>query len=125
DTASVRVVVPAGFEAAATGSDAARSTSNGATIFRATGITDIGAWYLVVTADRKSALTSDRVDLAGGEHVVIRAWPEDAEWRGRVAQLMTKGLPQLVEETGLAWPVAGDLSVFEVHTPLLEGYAGV
>ena len=125
DTASVRVVIPAGFEAEATGSTAAKSTSNGATIFRATRITDVGAWYLVVNADRQSALTSDRIDLSGGEHVVIRAWPEDKEWRTRVSELITKGLPELVEQTGLDWPVAADLSVFEVHTPLLEGYAGV
>jgi hypothetical protein len=125
DTASVRVVIPAGFDAEATGSTAAKTSSNGATIFRATGITDIGAWYLVVNADRPSALTSDRIDLSGGESVVIRAWPEDTEWRTRVKDLITKGLPQLVEDTGLDWPVAADLSVFEVHTPLLEGYAGV
>jgi hypothetical protein len=125
DTASVRVVIPAGFEAEATGSDAARTTSGGATIFRAAGITDIGSWYLVVNADRRSALTSDRIDLSGGEHVVIRAWPEDTEWRTRVSELITKGLPKLVEATGLDWPVSADLSIFEVHTPLLEGYAGV
>ena len=125
DSGSVRVVVPAGFEAETTGSTVTRSTSNGATIFRATGITDIGAWYLVVNADRQNALTNDRVDLSGGEHVVVRAWPEDAEWRKRVRELITTGLPELVRQTGLDWPVADDLTVFEVHTPLLEGYAGV
>ncbi|MEO5939286.1 MAG: resuscitation-promoting factor Rpf1 domain-containing protein, partial [Candidatus Limnocylindrales bacterium] len=125
DAGSVRIVVPAGFEAEATGSTAARSTSGGATIFQAVGITDIEDWYLVVNADRKTALTNDRIDLAGGEHVVIRAWPEDAEWKRRVTDLLTRGLPELAAETGLDWPVAADLTVFEVHTPLLEGYAGV
>ena len=125
DSASVRVVIPAGFETQTSGSTVTRSTANGATILRATGIADISAWYLQVTADRKSALTTERIDLSGGEHVVVRAWPEDTEWRTRVGQLITKGLPELVRETGLDWPVGGDLSVFEVHTPLLEGYAGV
>ncbi|MBA2381483.1 MAG: hypothetical protein H0V73_05160, partial [Chloroflexi bacterium] len=125
DRGSVRVVVPVGFEAETTGSDAAKSTSAGRTIFRSGAIADVGTWYLVVTADRKSALTNDRIDLAGGEHLVIRAWPEDPAWRRRVAALLTKGLPELVKVTGLAWPVATDLSIFEVHTPLLEGYAGV
>ena len=125
DGGSVRVVVPAGFEAESTGSDAAKSTSGGKTIFQATGITDIASWYLVVNADRKSALTNDRIDLTGGEHIVIRAWPEDVKWRKQVSELLTSGLPELVEQTGLHWPVTGDLSVFEVHTPLLEGYAGV
>jgi hypothetical protein len=112
DAGSVRVVVPAGFDAETTGSTVVRSTSGGATVFRATGITDIGNWYLVVNADRKSALTSDRIDLSGGEHVVIRAWPEDAEWRMQVSELLTRGLPKLVDEIGLAWPVTGDLSIF-------------
>ena len=125
DSGSVRVVIPIGFEAEATGSAATKSTSGGATIFQATAIGDVGAWYLVVNADRKSALTNDRIDLSGGEHIVIRAWPEDAAWRKRVSELLTTGLPELVDQTGLDWPVAADLSVFEVHTPLLEGYGGV
>jgi hypothetical protein len=125
DTGSVRIVVPAGFEAATTGSDLARSARGGATVFSATAIADVGAWYAVVNADRKAGLTSDRIDLPGGEHFIIRAWPEDAEWRKRVSALLTDGLPELVQLIGLDWPVAADLGVFEVHTPLLEGYAGV
>ncbi len=125
DRGNVRVVIPAGFAAETSGSGATRSTSAGATVFRATGITDVGAWYLVVNADRQSALTTERLDLAGGEHVVIRAWPEDAAWKKQVSDLLARGLPKLVEQTGLPWPVAGDLSIFEVHAPLLEGYAGV
>ena len=125
DQASVSVVVPAGFQAETTGSDAVKSASRGTTVFRAAGITDVNAWYLVVNADRQAALTSQRLDLAGGEHVVIRAWPEDAAWKTQVGKLLERGLPALVADTGLAWPVSGDLSIFEVHTPLLEGYAGV
>ncbi|MEA2519242.1 MAG: hypothetical protein QOF49_1322, partial [Chloroflexota bacterium] len=125
DSASVRVVVPAGFDAASTGSALRRATSGTTTVLQASAITDPLGWYAVVTADRQTALTHDRVDLAGGEHVVIRAWPEDDDWRAQVTELMTQGLPELVALTGLDWPVAGDLSVFEVHTPLLEGYAGV
>jgi len=125
DSGSVRIVVPKGFDAATTGSPLARTTSSGATVFTASGILDVGAWYAVVNADRAAGLTSDRIDLSGGEHVVVRAWPEDREWRRRVKALLTNGLPELVRLTGLDWPVAADLQVFEVHTPILEGYAGV
>jgi hypothetical protein len=125
DGGSVRVVVPAGFSAESSGSDAVKSTSGGATIFRATGITDVPSWYLVVNADRESALTDTRIDLAGGEHLLVRAWPEDTVWKRQVSDLLTQGLPRLAGQIGLPWPVTGDLSVFEVHTPLLEGYAGV
>jgi len=126
DSGSVRIIVPAGFDAETSGSDVTRSTaSGGATVFRATGITDVPSWYVIVNADRKSALTNARIDLAGGEHLVIHAWPDDPEWKKQVTDLLTRGLPELVDETGLSWPVSGDLDVFEVHTPLLEGYAGV
>ncbi|MEA2547289.1 MAG: hypothetical protein QOI09_2562 [Chloroflexota bacterium] len=125
DTGSVRIVVPAGFDAATTGSVVTRATSAGATVFSANAIQDVGAWYAVVNADRQAGLTSDRIDLPGGEHLVVRAWPEDALWRKRVKTLLTKGLPELVKLTGLDWPVSSDLQIFEVHTPLLEGYAGV
>jgi hypothetical protein len=125
DTGSVRIVVPAGFEAQTTGSALSRSTSAGATIFSAAGIHDVTGWYAVVNADRKARLTADRIDLTGGEHLVIHAWPEDRTWRRQVRDLLTKGLPELVDQIGLEWPVDADLQVFEVHTPLLEGYAGV
>ncbi|HET7703779.1 MAG TPA: hypothetical protein VFK35_10285 [Candidatus Limnocylindrales bacterium] len=125
DTGAVRVVVPAGFEADATGSPVSRSTSGGATVFRATAIADPADWYVIVNADRKGALTRTPVNLAGGERIVIHAWPEDAEWQTRVSELLTSGLPELVEQTGLDWPVQDELGVYEVHTPLLEGYAGV
>ena len=125
DSGSVRIVVPAGFAAETSGSDVTRATSAGATVLGATAIADPADWYVIVNADRESALTRERIDLAGGEHLVIRGWPEDDDWRTRVRDLLTTGLPELVERIGLDWPVAGDLTVYEVHTPLLEGYAGV
>jgi hypothetical protein len=125
DSGSVRIVVPADFDVATTGSFLIRSTSGGSIVFSAGGIQDVGSWYAVVNADRKAGLTSDRIDLAGGEHIVIQAWPEDRLWRKQVKALLADGLPELVRLTGLDWPVASDLQIAEVHTPLLEGYAGV
>ncbi len=125
DSGSVRIVIPPGFNAETSGSVMTRSTSGATTVFRAASIANTVDWYAVVNADRESALTADRIDLAGGEHVVIRAWPEDPDWTAQVKLLLTTGLPELVRQTGLAWPVTGDLAVSEVHTPLLEGYAGI
>ena len=59
----------------------------------------------MVVADRHASLTQDRLDLEGGEHVVVRAWPEDVEWRTRVRDLLRLGLPALVDKIGLDWPV--------------------
>ncbi len=125
DRGDVSIVIPAGFEVETSGSTVAETVKDGVTTLTATGIADPNEWYAVIVADRRDSLTRDRLDLEGGEHVVVRAWPEDVEWRTRVRDLLRLGLPVLVEKIGLEWPVEGDLEVAEVHTPLLEGYAGV
>jgi hypothetical protein len=125
ESGSVRIVVPAGFDAETDGDDVVRSTAGSTTVFTSASVTDVPAWDVTVNADRKAALTSTRIDLPDGEHLVVHAWPDDPTWSKDVTELLTTGLPKLVEETGLDWPVSGDLEVFEVHTPLLEGYAGV
>ena len=42
----------------------------------------------------------------------------------RVVTILGEGIPELTARIGLPWPVDGPLSVLEIHTPLLEGYAG-
>jgi hypothetical protein len=125
ESGSVRIVIPAGFEAETSGSDVVRSTSGSGTVFTSVSVTDVPSWDVTVNADRTSALTSARIDLPDGEHLVVHAWPDDPSWGRDVTELLSNGLPKLVDETGLTWPVSGDLEVFEVHTPLLEGYAGI
>jgi hypothetical protein len=125
DRGDVRIVVPAGFEVETSGSTVAESVVDGVTTLTASGIGNVTDWYAVVVADRHDSLTRERLDLPGGEHLVIRAWPEDTEWQDRVTELLRIGLPVLVEKIGLQWPVEGEIEVAEVHTPLLEGYAGV
>ena len=125
DRGDVSIVIPAGFEVETTGDTVAENVNDGVTTLTATGIADPNEWYTVIVADRRDSLTRDRLDLEGGEHVVVRAWPEDDEWRTRVRDLLRVGLPVLVDKIGLDWPVEGDIEVAEVHTPLLEGYAGV
>ena len=125
DGGDVQVVVPGGYDVTATGSPTQKSVAAGVSTVSATGIDDATDWYATIVADRKDALTSDRLDLPGGEHLVVRAWPEDTEWQTRVTGLLRAGLPELVDKLGLDWPVTGDIEVTEVHTPLLEGYAGI
>ena len=125
DRGDVSISIPAGFGVETTGSTVTKGVKKGATTLAATSIGAVDQWYVVVVADRPEALTSDRLDLADGEHLVIHAWPEDKEWRTRVAGLMRKGLPVLAGLVGLDWPVSGDIRVTEVHSPLLEGFAGV
>lgn len=125
DGGTVKVTVPAEFTTDTTGADVTRATTTAGTILTSSTITDVAAWYLVVSADRPAALTNDPVTLAAGERVNVRAWPDDPAWKAEVGDLLTRGLPELVGAIGLDWPVSGELSIFEVHTPLLEGYAGI
>jgi hypothetical protein len=85
---------------------------------------DAQAWYAWITATNDDALTRDRLTIEGGAEVLVRGWPDDPRWRRRVSELLREGVPRLVERVGLPWPVDGALEVTEVHTPLLEGYAG-
>ncbi len=124
DSGSVRVEVPSSFRVDVSGStlDAAPG-ADGFAIWTATTSSPID-WYAWINATDDSGLTHDRLTLQGGDEVVIRGWPEDARWGTRVRTLLRDGVPELVKQIGLAWPVDGALTVTEVHTPLLEGYAG-
>ncbi len=120
---TVRISLPKGFVDAGYGNDVTQRTrSNGVELSSGT-IREPDDWYRVVVADRPSALTDLRIEPAG-RGVVVQAWPEDTVWRDRVADVLDKGLPVLEEMIGLPWPVSGDLTVSEVHAPLLHGYAG-
>jgi hypothetical protein len=123
--ASVRISIPSSYDVERAGERLARTEADGRTILSADSIADPTAWYASIDARRPSQLTRDRLDLGDGQRLTIRAWPEDEEWRDEVTDLMRRGLPVLEDLIGLDWPVEGELSVTEVHTPDLEGYAGV
>ena len=121
----VRIVFPAGFDPTTSGSDVRRGVEEGRWVLQASDVADTDEWYLQVDAGRDASLTAERLDLGGGQRIRIRAWPEDEEWQTRVSAALADGLPELSALVGLPWPVEGELDVVEVHTPLLEGYAGI
>lgn len=124
DRGSIRVEVPKAFRVEIVGADMDQEKdAKGLQVWSATTTRPLD-WYAWVTATNDEALTRDRFALEGGDEVVIRGWPEDKRWRGRVRDLLRDGVPALVDRIGLAWPVDGSLVISEVHTPLLEGYAG-
>ncbi len=125
DAGTVRVEVPSRYRVDHSGAELAPAPGTGDTVQALTGSTDDPLdWYAQVNATDDGALTNDRLTLDDGEPVVIHAWPEDARWRSRVRTLLRDGVPELARRIGLPWPVDGPLSVVEVHTPILEGYAG-
>ncbi len=120
---TVRIILPTGFDDAGYGEDIVQRTRPDQVEMSTGTIRRPDEWYRVVVADRPTALTDLRIE-PGGRGVVVKAWPEDTVWRDRVADVLDEGLPALEELVGLPWPVSGDLSVSEVHAPLLHGYAG-
>ena len=121
---SVRIVMPTGFKDTGYGMTLTSADEDGRIVMSSGTIQDPSAWYYVIVADRPSALTDVRLGTAESP-IVVQAWPEDTAWRDQVSQVLRDGVPVLQELVELEWPVAGDLTVTEVHTPLLEGYAGV
>ena len=124
DSGRVRIEIPAIYEVDTSGASLSRETGGSSIVLTSGGIADPAEWYAVVDATRDEALTSERLSIPSGEAIVVRGWPEDEEWVGRVRAVLTKGLPVLDELVGLPWPVADELKIVEVHTALLEGYGG-
>ncbi len=124
DQGTIRVEVPRGFAVDVSGDDMAKTADSGdSQVFTASTSAPLG-WFAWINARNDDALTRHQVLLEGGDRIVIRGWPEDPPWRDRVASVLAEAVPEMVVRTGLPWPVDGALSVIEVHTPLLEGYAG-
>jgi len=70
--------------------------------------------------------TMRTVPLAEGEAaVLLRAWPDDTEWRDRVGSLIEQALPILEREIGIPWPIDGPLAVEEALVRGASGYAGL
>ena len=84
------------------------------------------SWFAWVNARNDDGLTREQLELADGDEVVlVRAWPEDLALAATASRrILGDGIPELTRRIGLPWPVDGALSVLEIHTPLLEGYAG-
>src|SRR6478609_11123286 len=110
DAGSVRVDVPAAFEVDIAGAKMTRTvTDAGVQVYRAT-TTDALSWFAWVNARNDDGLTRRKLDLPGGDEVVVRAWPEDLRWQRRVANVLDDGIPALTSRIGLPWPVGGALS---------------
>ena len=120
---SVRIILPSGFDAEGYGNDVTQRTYKDRVELTSGRVGDSTEWYRVVLADRPTGLTHATV-APGGHKVVVQAWPEDVAWRQRVAGTLEDGLPALETLIGLPWPIDDEMVVKEVHTPLLEGYAG-
>ncbi|MGZ6313029.1 MAG: hypothetical protein ACXWO7_06190 [Candidatus Limnocylindrales bacterium] len=127
DKASVRIVLPPGFEPTTQGDPLEVSSSASGTVLSASAIADRDRWFAWISAERPAALTTTplSVSIEGqAEQLIVKAFPEDVLWGQTVRDKLTSGVPVLGELIGLPWPVKGPLSVSEAYAPLLGGYAG-
>ena len=125
-TSSVTATLPAGYEVETFGSTVERTSApTGVTTVRATAIGNTDEFWTSVTAIREAAFATDELTLPGGIELVVRAWPEDTEWRTKVRAMLREGIPELRDLIGLPWPIERPVEVTEVYTPLLEGSAGI
>ncbi len=129
EDASVRILVPKGFEVDTEGSTVQRQVArDGSTVLLAARISRPATWWVWVSADRPSALRVDSVKLRLDRHtprVEVQSWPEDRLWRASVTETLEDGLPVLAGLVGLDWPLKESLEVVEVHAPLLGVYDGL
>jgi hypothetical protein len=121
---SVEVFLPDGFVDEGFGDELTRDEAMGGWDLRSGTIDRPDEWYHVIVASREYEMTANVIQPAG-RTVVVHAWPEDPAWRKQVMAVMDDGLPILERMIGLPWSAERSLDVFEVHTPVLEGYAGV
>ncbi len=124
DRGTVEVDVPSQYTVDVSGGPMEQGTGAGGDSVLSASAGDPGSWYAWIDARDDSALTSRSLKLPDGEQVVVRAWPEDPTWEKDVSSTLTSAIPALVKRIGLPWPVNGQLSVLEVSSALLEGYAG-
>lgn len=126
---AVRIVMPPDFQAdieTVPDDDDAQLTSasvNGRRVYSVKDLADPTGWYSLIEASNRDALTDVHIQ-AGGEPVLIHAWPEDTEWLERVSTVLEDSLPDLTAAIGLPWPVSEELEVSEVTSEEIEGYAG-
>jgi hypothetical protein len=124
-TSSVTARLPAGYEVETFGSTLEATTLPTGVTLTATAISNTDEFWAAVSAIREASFASADLHLRGGIDLVVRGWPEDAEWRTKVVDTLRQGVPRLGALIGLPWPIDGPVEVTEVYTPLLEGYAGI
>ena len=124
---SVSVRLPAGYNVSVEAGPLNKTTGASGIVLSAIDLADPFAFFAYVSADRPGAFVETRtsVDIGDGTApVVVRAWEDDAAWGARTTDLMTRGIPELIDLIGIPYPVNGRLRVEEAATSRLGEYAG-
>ena len=118
---NVRVGIPAGYEMRVDGDTL---TEDGGELVSGP-IDDPSAWLALVTAVAPAEYESQdaTVPLQGGTaDLVVRSFPDDAEWGTRTLDVVTRALPLIEEELGLPYPLLGQLILVEAVPATSAGF---
>jgi hypothetical protein len=125
--ASVEVFLPPKYDLSFISTDADISSGPDLTRIAWPAITDPEEFFAYVVAEREVARSRHEIDVAMAERTAridVRAWPDDPDWAERQANLLTRGLPLLEAEIGIAYPIRGTLNVRQHAYRHLGDYGG-
>lgn len=120
---SVEIRVPNDFRIKVDGAILATEQEEGWTVMSAAEVADPAAWDVTVSARRDAALSSTIVS-AGDMTYVIRSWPGEEAWAGRIQLVLDTALPALAEATGIADPIGKPLVIAQSTDPERNGFDG-
>ncbi len=98
DSGSVNIVLPAGFKAIRTASMQAATASGGSTTLSTTSLDPY--FSSCIEAVNPTGLQNSTA-TAGNTTFTIESWPEDADWRTRVAGFVNQDVSKIENLTGL------------------------
>jgi hypothetical protein len=127
---SVSVVMPPGYTVSLSAGelDGPTTDASGAQVLTSGLLADPLSFFAFVTADRPGAYAASTIttEVAGRAAAIeVDAWPDDAAWGTRVADIFERGLPEIAQDVGLAYPRLDPLVVRESVSRTLGGYAGI
>ena len=117
----VRVAIPAGYEMRVDGDPL---TEDGGELVSGP-IDEPAAWLALVTAVAPAEYDSQgaTVPLEGGTaDLIVRSFPDDAEWGTRTLDVVTQALPLIERELGLPYPLLGQLILVEAVPATSAGF---
>ena len=126
---SVQVRLPGGYAASISGGPMTgpQTEADGHLVYASGPLTTPGTFAADIAADRPGGLVGGRRSVSVGARTVfldIRAWPDDADWRARVSDILLAGLPALGDAVGIEWRIGPTLEVRETIPPAQDAAGG-
>jgi hypothetical protein len=124
DAASLRVIVPQGFELESRGGSLKEVTSGERLIFSSGRVKDPVSFGSCLTGTNADGYAREIITSPSGQAIVIEGWPEDAAWMAVVKREAESSIGALEALIGRELPGEGSIVIREVTAAELGDYAG-